>query len=471
MFLFYVSTILLLTAPPCSAFHLPCSRQSNCVLPTRSSNPFLSDSRQLEHQRLAMAAATDSADDDDDEALDSNNGDDEMPDAAQDLRLFLTQRCIQSFMYLLATCMRDLHTVSWLDSFVKPITINNYWDEDEDLKPGSEDSFLEGDKRLGSKLLNYHGLSALNTTTFPTWDSFFNELLEQPDTVLMIKTPAELGKRMYSEIDIDIEPARLCARIISVREQIAGEMTGDLKSIANMGQLIFNSYMKNTKERRDTKKKTTEGNGLGTVDDDEPKPLGFDHPSSMYMTFDPRDDAEFAPSPLRKGNFDLLYNLVTQAAVLKLLESEDGVVVGEDVVQNRASQLFLSKFYKDRLLTHFVGSQWYGKGDDFIEELMFGSPIMMSRNQDKDIDEGGEEGEEEGGIEESKISSTPPLEIEPMRIAEQVLLKRDKLALEWMEIMEAAPSEHTDIRKSQLDRLTGVAKAEPAKFVLEEDFQ
>jgi hypothetical protein len=109
--------------------------------------------------------------------------------STQDVRSFLTQRCIQSFMYLLAST-RDLHTVAWLDNFTQPITINLYdWDIDEEAKPGSEDTFRENDKRLGSKLLNYHGLSALNTTVFPTWDSFFINLLEQPDTVLMISTP------------------------------------------------------------------------------------------------------------------------------------------------------------------------------------------------------------------------------------------------------------------------------------------
>jgi len=460
--LFFLSASLWF-AVRCSAFHLPCTRQSTVSLPS-SPRAFFSGGR-CPHRQLG--AATDSAGDT--EALDSNrNDDDDMPEAAQDLRLFVTQRCIQSFMYLLATCTHDLHTVGWLNDFIQPITINNYWDEDEDLKPGSEDSFRENDKRLGSKLLNYHGLSALNTTLFPTWDSFFTILLEQPDAVIMIKTPADVGRRVYSEIDIDIEPARLCTRILSVREQIAKEMTGDLKAIANMGQLIFNSYWENTKERRDTKKQTKEGNGLGTVENEESKPVGFQHPSSMYTTFDPTDDAALAPSPLRKGNFDLLYSLITQSAILQLLESEDGVVVGEDVVQNRASQLFLSQFYKDRLLSHFVGSQWYGKGDDFIEELMFGSPIMMPRHECKDRDKG-DEGEEE--IEESEISKTPPLVVEPMRIAEQILLRRDKLALEWMDIMKAVPSEHTDIRKFQLDRLTGVVKTEPVKIVLEDEFQ
>lgn len=440
--------------PPCSAFHLP--RQLNFILPQSTSAS--SDGRHL-HRRLA---AKDSADDGE---VFGSNGDDVIPAADRDLRLFVTQRCIQSFMFLLAST-RDLHTVSWLDDFIQPITVNNYWDEDDDLKPGSGDTFRASDKGLGSKLLNYHGLSALNTTMFPTWDSFFTTLLEQPDTVLMIKTPKELGIRSYSEFDIDIEPARLCTRILSVREQIAREMTKDLKRIANMGQLIFNSYWQNAKDRKDTTKQTK---GSTSGDDDESSPFGFDRPGPMYMTFDPQDDDALAPSPLRKGNFDLLYNLITQNAVLQLLQSKDGVVVGEDEIQNRASQSFLSKFYQDRLITHFVGSQWYGKGDDFIEELILGSPIMMSKNE-------GSLEDNEDESDESKISTTPPFVVEPMRIAEQILLKRDKLALEWMDIMQAAPSEHTDIRKLQLSRLTGVAETGPVKtnlekIVLEDEFQ
>jgi hypothetical protein len=65
----------------------------------------------------------------------------------QDIRSFLTQRSIQSFMYLLAST-RDLHTVQWLDNFTKPVIINNYWEESDGIaNPGVGDAFREGDKR------------------------------------------------------------------------------------------------------------------------------------------------------------------------------------------------------------------------------------------------------------------------------------------------------------------------------------
>ena len=48
-------------------------------------------------------------------------------------------------MFLLAST-RDLHTVWWLDELVQPITVNNYWEEDENIKPGAEDTFRENDQ-------------------------------------------------------------------------------------------------------------------------------------------------------------------------------------------------------------------------------------------------------------------------------------------------------------------------------------
>jgi len=465
--------ILFLAFPVGSAFQVLYKRQQKYAFLKNAPSHHLHQVTAWKHRlynqytRLSATASNEDSDDDD-ISIDETE--------VQDLRSFISQRCIQSFMFLLAST-RDLHTVKWLDSFVKPITLNNYWEEDDDYKPGAEDAFLANDKRLGSKLLNYHGLAALNTTIFPEWDSFFIHLLEQPDTVLMIKTPVSLGHREYSEFDIDIEPARLCARILSVREQLAKEMTVDLECIANMGQQLFESYWQNAKERKDTS--TKEGSSTDDAitkssieardnEEESSSPYAFDRPSTMYMNIginmDPRygDDA-VAPSPLRRGNFDLLYNLITQQAVVDLLASEDGVVVGEDVVQNMASQLFLSNFYQERITSHFVGSQWYGKSDDLIEELMLGSPILMARDDEsKNTDEESDE---------TKVSSNPPLEIEPLRIAEQILLRRDKLAIEWSNITKSIPTEHTEIRRLQLNRLTAVPDSEPETIVFEDTFQ
>lgn len=138
----------LLLVPPCSAFRpvVPCNRRPNDFVLPPTSGAFLPDFVGAHAGRLSCLAAAEGASDD--EPFDGVGGHhDTKPEAAQDLRSFLTQRCIQSFVYLLATCTRDLHTVGWLDEFVRPITIDNYWDEGGDEKPGSEDSFHENDKR------------------------------------------------------------------------------------------------------------------------------------------------------------------------------------------------------------------------------------------------------------------------------------------------------------------------------------
>lgn len=257
-----------------------------------------------------------------------------------------------------------------------------------------------------------------------------------------------VGQRLYSEIDIDIEPARLCTRILSVREQIARELTKDLKAIAKMGQQIFDSYRYNRQNRKDAKQSA----GTGDIDK-ESSLFAFDRPSTFYVNFDPNDDDAFAPSPLRKGNFDLLYNLITQEAIVQLVE--DGLVLGEDEAQNKVCSAFLEQYYKERLESHFIGSQWYGKGDDFIEGLMLASPLMISRN-------------DEGSSEDSETIRAQTLEIEPLRIAEQILLRRDQIAVDWEKIMEDVPSDHTEIRRAQLDRLTGKINADSVKIVIDE---
>lgn len=76
--------------------------------------------------------------------------------ARTDVRNFLTQRAIQSFMTLLVSC-RDPHTVKWLEEF-------GGW----------------------RKMATYHGLGALNNTRFPSWDSALLEMMEQPEDVVVV---------------------------------------------------------------------------------------------------------------------------------------------------------------------------------------------------------------------------------------------------------------------------------------------
>ena len=70
--------------------------------------------------------------------------------ARTDIRNLLTQRSIQSFIYLLIET-RDPHTVTWMENF-------------------------GGWKNLES----FHGTGALNMTLYPSWDSVLRGMLSQP---------------------------------------------------------------------------------------------------------------------------------------------------------------------------------------------------------------------------------------------------------------------------------------------------
>jgi hypothetical protein len=73
---------------------------------------------------------------------------------------FLTQRSLQSFMFLLKT-MKDPHTNTWIENF------------------------------LGSKnLLSYHGSGALDLDRFRDWDSVFNELIDKPHDSVIVEIQA-----------------------------------------------------------------------------------------------------------------------------------------------------------------------------------------------------------------------------------------------------------------------------------------
>lgn len=121
-------TFWILSLPTSSAFYSP--RELRCALPST-----ISSHEPLQHFKFAMASDNSISGDDNDN---KRTEDDEMlSTSTQDVRSFVTQRCIQSFMFLLAST-RDLHTVWWLDNFTQPITINMYdWDIDEEAKPVS----------------------------------------------------------------------------------------------------------------------------------------------------------------------------------------------------------------------------------------------------------------------------------------------------------------------------------------------
>ena len=369
-------------------------------------------------------------------------------------RTFINQCSVQSFMFLLKTT-RDPYSIRWLDNFTMPA-----------IRPGGRDhqpqpvtapeaqggAALDDpeaslmDQNVASELLRYHGLGAMNTTAFPTWDAYFGELLKRRDETLVIET----WDPRCPEFDVEISPASLCSRILSIREQICREFAEDLDKISRMGAQIYAQYwdeVRTERERRQAAREAAaapeeggrgdpgEGGGKarspgagGEAGRQERVEAGFARQSLIFLEWDPNFGEDSRPSPLRTGNFDLLVLLVTQEAVNRLLARG---VEGDNPEEERESTEFLRDFYYGRVVSHFTGQQRYRRADDFLEELMLSPPRV------KDTGRGAY------------------VLVDPLNIAELLLITRDAVAAEWAQIAREAPQEHVEIRRLQLDRMMG----------------
>jgi hypothetical protein len=307
--------------------------------------------------------------------------------------------------------MRDRHTAIWLEDFTDPIIRQRSKDKKSDEVLSKMAKVLKDATRATQmeqeiKLLNYHGLGALNTTLFPSWESYFKKLLQEPGVTYSI----ESSRPHVPDYELEINPASLCSRIISVREQIAREFVKDLDVIADISGQMLQSYFEKIKEQKNANEQ-----------------VGIERPNLLFLEMSV--DSDYTPSALRKGNFDLLVLIATQESIHRVLNDASA---SEEDSTDRSSVQFLRNFYAQRIGTHFTGSNWYGRADDFLEELIRTSPSVIQL-QDEDC-----------GL------------VDPVRVFELVLKEREKVALEWLEIALDVPKSHTEIKRWQLDRLMGI---------------
>ena len=143
---------------------LPCSTTS-FVLPTTTSSTTttttITKKNALLHHIILFYTNNDdnmyNHNDDDDDEQKNLNPIVSKNKARTDLRNLLTQRSIQSFVYLLNQ-VHDVHTRNWIEQVV-------------DVQQ------LDG----------YHGTGALNMTRFPSWDSFFLEIITMEKETIVIE--------------------------------------------------------------------------------------------------------------------------------------------------------------------------------------------------------------------------------------------------------------------------------------------
>lgn len=313
-------------------------------------------------------------------------------------KLLLTQRAIQSFIYLLEEC-RDPHSGKWIEDFLDT-----------------------------PNLINYHGTGAFNITRHPSWDAVLYDMMDQENTKIIVSakrrgrghggwsTNNPYLQERYVEFEIDIRPASLVQRLLAVRAQLAAEFERDLQIVHMIdGTVVMESYF-----HKLTATTTTATGSAGTTSMDNTAHL-FDRVSvDILNNFTESHDGGSimsSSSPFRRGNFDLLYSLCTQTASHRLLrelhQSASSSNVNDDVITYQ----FFKHFYMDNGPLYFDGDQNYGRGDDFIDALLRSSPTLVGT--------GGRIGLKD-----------------PLRVAERIITLRSEIALEWMELLREVPDDH-----------------------------
>ena len=314
------------------------------------------------------------------------------------------------------------------------IAINNYtqWIED----------FLEL-QNLG----NYHGNGAINTTKYPTWDSVLYDMMNQPNTHVIVsakrrgrghggwsKNNPYLEER-YVEFKIDIRPASLVQRLLSVRGQLASEFERDLDIITMVDDRIMESYFDKLRTSSSSSSLEKQGkdqrSGAGAAAYSSltsSKSTAFDRISIDILT-NFTEVQESSSSPFRRGNFDLLYSLSTHAAAHRLLrelhqwESSSSTSSTSTSSTKSADDITLQwfkRFYTDRVSEYFDGDQPFGRGDDFIDVLLTTPPSLVEMSDGKTV-----------GL------------TDPLRIAERIIEMRSIVAQEWKSIMrEEVKNDH-----------------------------
>jgi hypothetical protein len=329
--------------------------------------------------------------------------------ARTDVRNFLTQRAIQSFMFLLHSC-RDPHTVRWLE--------HTY-------------GF--------TNLLEYHGSGAFNLTIYPEWDSILQDMTSRPSEVVIVSARRRGGghggwskdnpylEDRFVEFEIDIDPPSLVSRLISVRDQIAKEWVVDLDTLVKANDMILTSYTeKHLSDRAseecqdfDQPEECMEIENLTAPYSNkrqEEKKAAFERNAMVFLSNTIHSLGQ-GSSPHRKGNFDLLILLATQESVHRVLRAYRDA--GDE---REVSFSWLREFYVSRVSRYFDGNQEYGRADDFVEELLLTPPSL-------------------------KTSEIALELIDPMRMAEDIIAMRSEVARDWKTVMQASAEDHMALQR------------------------
>lgn len=204
-------------------------------------------------------------------------------------------------------------------------------------------------------------------------------------------------KERWVEFPIDIQPASLVQRLLPVREQLSKEFERDLDIVQAVDRMVMDSYFNRIKTQ--------------SLADSSTNPA-FER-ISVNILSNTTEFQGYSSSPLRKGNFDLLYSLCTHASTHKLLREL------RDNSWDEVTYEWFKKFYTERVSEYFDGDQSFGRADDFIDALLRTPPSFI----------------------ELPGESTPGF-IDPMALAERIISIRSDIAEEWKFLMREVKDDH-----------------------------
>jgi hypothetical protein len=338
-------------------------------------------------------------------------------DARTDIRNLLTQRAIQSFLRLCEEC-RDPHSAKWIKDFLN----------------------------IQGNLVDYHGTGSKFIEDYQgVWDAPLIDMIRQPKDVMVVSAKRRgrghggwskhnpyLEER-WVEISINIDPANLAHRILAVREQIANEWLTDINVLMQANDDLLQSFFDTVKSQRDS---TDTVSGSTNISPNE----AFERTASFRMDAASRASTSLS-SPLRRANFDLMYNLCTQAAIHRILRQHK-VNMEEKTKYNtnpkldsfELSTIFLKDFYLDRAEEYFDGNLEFGQADNFMEELLQTSPRFINVDNNS-------------GSNTMTASSRTKL-VDPVGAAELIIQMKKEVAEDWRALMSRVSEDHTRIRQN-----------------------
>lgn len=212
--------------------------------------------------------------------------------------------------------------------------------------------------------------------------------------------------------EIDIDPASLVNRIISVREQISKEWATDLETLFLTNDEILSTYLDQQMDSREHEE--------DDIEDNEYVNSSFNS-SAIFFLSNSLGTQDRDSSPYRRSNFDLLLLSSTQESIHRVLK---------DYASNEDEENFdwLMEFYTERVGEFFDGhGQAYGRADEFLKELIESPPVAKQISNDIYF-------------------------IDPMKMIEDIIRERSDVAREWKEVVSNIAHDHTDLRRLILTR-------------------